>query len=290
MERKQDGIIHICILVIIQWISIAVIVLNQLVLKSNHSKESIISDQVGLQDILLLVLGVSSFLASALPFSLHLYMYYRSPGIKSFAPKKIVLITEMSVSVVMIGLWSATSAIVFTHFRVLSPCRFNVVEDQNACKLLNMAIITGIVALGGWVILLIAASISMTRLPTMPPFILEANPYHTIDYQMEQQQQNYQFQQQQQQQQKQNHQFQQQQQQQQQQRSLSPPMVAAPPYTPSPQPPPPIVTSSSIRSSYLSDDKNFLDIDYPEDVKYPIYTKDTLPTIQRGLSRFNLSF
>ncbi|KAI9304241.1 hypothetical protein BJ944DRAFT_267148 [Cunninghamella echinulata] len=284
MERKQDGIIHVCILILLQWISITVVILNQLVLKSPHSKESLISDQVGIQDILLLVLGISSFLASSLPLCLHLYMYYRSPGLRSFAPKKIVLVTEMSISVIMIALWSATSAIVFTHFHVLSPCRFNLVEEQNACRLLNMAIITGMVAIGGWVILLIASSVSMTRLPKMPSFILEPNPYHTIDYHVDQRRQQHQYQYQN------EHQNQQQRDQEKEtEKEHEQMMMAAPPYTPSPQVPPPVL-SSSIRSSYLSDDKNFLELDYPEDVKYPVYTIDTLPTIQKGLSKFNLAF
>ncbi|KAI8088876.1 uncharacterized protein BX664DRAFT_358506 [Halteromyces radiatus] len=278
MDKRQDGIVHMCLLVMIQWISIAVVVLNSVAYSMSQQHPlldgKLVSSQSGPQDILLIVLGVTSFLAASLPLCLHLYIYYRSNGACSFSPSKIVLISELCIGVVMVTLWTAASSIVLTHFHVSSSCRLDVVNDLSACKMLDMAITIGIVAIAGWVMMLIIASISISRLPAMPSFILEQNPYHAIGYPLEQEQYH----------------------------------VAAPPYSSLPQPPPPLLLSSQSRKSYLRsnamEDMSSNDIrngekkqtfmgdvdDYPTDMKYPLYNIDSLPTIQIGVSKFDISF
>ncbi|CAO3597151.1 unnamed protein product [Absidia cylindrospora] len=129
--------------------------------------------------------------------------------------------------------------------------------------MLDMAITSGLGVIVGWIILLIIASISLANLPIMttPEFILETNPYLTSYYVLEEEKRV----------------------------SLPADTASAPPYTPSsPQLPPPSFSSIDAPVRYSHRLSSFTD--YPADIKYPIYSIDSLPTIQSGTSKFDLSF
>lgn len=123
MEKKQEGILHLCLWIMLQWLSLAVVVLNAvaLTLSKQHPQlqNKLVSSYAGAQDGILIVLGVVSFLAASVPFCLHLVVYYRSQ--RSFAPSKLVLISELAIGVVMVILWTGASSIVLTHFHGRSP-------------------------------------------------------------------------------------------------------------------------------------------------------------------------
>jgi hypothetical protein len=123
MEKKQEGILHMCLWIMLQWLSLAVVVLNAVALRLSKQQpqlqNKLVSSYTGAQDGILIVLGVVSFLAASIPFCLHLVVYYRSQ--RSFAPSKLVLISELSIGVIMVILWTGASSIVLTHFHGRYP-------------------------------------------------------------------------------------------------------------------------------------------------------------------------
>ncbi|KAI8339986.1 hypothetical protein BC941DRAFT_450501 [Chlamydoabsidia padenii] len=260
-KKKQDGIMHACLLVTLQWISLTIVILNVVALRVSKEypqlQNKLISSHSGPQDIVLIVVGVLSFLTATLLLCLHLTVYYRS---QPFASTKLVWITELVVGVVMVIFWTAASSIILTHFHVSSNCRLDIFNDTSACKILNIAIMIGLGAIAGWILLLIIASIGMSRLTVTPTFILESNPYlgnENGGYLLEKQ------------------------------------LSAAPSYSSLPPPPPSLSDGkrkSDIRYSHFSTDVGYSQ-EYPSDVKYPIYSIDSLPIIQVGGSKFDdLSF
>lgn len=108
----------------------------------------------------------------------------------------------------------------------------------------------GCISIAGWGLLLIIASISIATSPP-PEFYLEPNPYATM---LPTSASGY-------------------------------PLEAAPTYSSLPPPPPSSSSSSSNRN-----DKDVIQVAYPDDVKYPIYSIDALPMIQVGTSKFDLPY
>ncbi|ORZ19544.1 hypothetical protein BCR42DRAFT_390205 [Absidia repens] len=263
------GMMHICLLVMIQWISLATVVLNVVAstLAQNEPQlqgQLVSASKSGLQDTMLIITGIISFLAATFPLCLQLRLSCQSSQHSSFASTtKKILIGELATGVVMVAFWTAVVSVVLTQFHVSSNCQLEVLKGVSACKMMDMAITSGLGVIVGWVILLIIASINLAKLPIMttPEFILETNPYLTSYYASGEDKRV----------------------------SLSADTASAPPYTPpSPQLPPPSFSSivAPTRNSYSLPSST----DYPADIKYPIYSIDSLPTIQSGSSKFDLSF
>lgn len=121
-NKLGGGLTHVCCLAVLQWLSIAVVTLNMIALHMAHNepnlKGTLVSSSAGLQDTLLVLLGIVSFLASSLPLALYCFVSCRpsSSCRPATTPTKMVLVSEMSIGVIMITLWTAAVSIVFTHF------------------------------------------------------------------------------------------------------------------------------------------------------------------------------
>ncbi|CAO3601048.1 unnamed protein product [Absidia cylindrospora] len=248
---QLGGLTHVCCLALLQWLSVAVVVLNTIALHMAHNepqlKGTLVSSQPGLQDSLLVLLGIVSFLAASLPLALHFFVSCRQYHHTSpIVPTKMVLVSEMSIGVIMIILWTAVVSIVMTHFHVSSHCRLDVIRNAAACQMLDKTIIVGCVSIAGWGLLLIIASICIATHPSpsaTPDFLLEPNPYLTTS-------------------------------------NSGYPLEAAPTYSSLPP-------SSQLKHHGK---EPVMVVAYPDDVKYPIYTIDALPTIQVGTSKFDLPY
>ncbi|KAI9275588.1 hypothetical protein BDA99DRAFT_588458 [Phascolomyces articulosus] len=167
-KAKHDAIAHITLLVLVQWISIAVIVLNAIALNvSSNSNLGLITSDAGPQDHMLLVIGAISLLGSSLLLCLHLHVFLQLMDNRPFAPSKTILALEMTTGVVLIGLWASATSIIMTNYNVSSPCRtdnseFVQVYGQ-ACSLLSNSIILAFAATGGWLLIILATLITLTR-------------------------------------------------------------------------------------------------------------------------------
>ncbi|KAI8062233.1 hypothetical protein BC940DRAFT_322281 [Gongronella butleri] len=251
MNRKQEGILHVSLLIVLQWISVAVVITNSIgIHMSFDAHMGFVSSDAGAQDLLYTVLGIMSFTAATLPLCLQLYHHCRTNE-SGLLPTRITLLSEISLSIVMMVLWAAVCSVIITHTRVSSPCS---IEKTSPCRLLDLTIVLGLVTLAVWILLLLVASFSMSRLPSLPAFVLEPNPYHTLDYRHST-------------------------------LMASHTTESLPLYTPRSsllQPPPSLMSK---HSSYASD------IEYPRDIKHAvIYRDDSLPIITVGGSKLDLSF
>ncbi|KAI8148939.1 hypothetical protein BJV82DRAFT_653153 [Fennellomyces sp. T-0311] len=165
-KSRHDGVAHITLLVLIQWISIAVIILNAFSLStSSEANQGLIAPRSGPQDFLLLILGSVSLLGSSLLLCLHLHVYFQLIGDRPYAPSKAILGMEMAVGVILIGLWASATSIIVTNFQVSSPCTNSKFVEHygQACDLLSNAIILAFVAIAAWLLVILAALFTMTR-------------------------------------------------------------------------------------------------------------------------------
>lgn len=171
-KARNEAIIHISLLVLIQWISIAVMVLNAISLKTaSGALQGIIATIPGPQDYLLIVLGAASLLAASLLLCLHLHVFFRLIDNRPFAPSKAILAMQMTAGVMLVALWASATSIVMTSYNgkpyiiisiidsyssssssfqlhvVSSACRITgsefVKTYGQACDLINLAIILG---------------------------------------------------------------------------------------------------------------------------------------------------
>ncbi|KAI7882700.1 hypothetical protein K492DRAFT_193214 [Lichtheimia hyalospora FSU 10163] len=160
-KARNEAIIHISLLVLIQWISIAVMVLNAISLNNaSGAMQGIIATTPGPQDYLLIVLGAASLLAASLLLCLHLHVFFRLIDNRPFAPSKAILAMQMTAGVMLIALWASATSIVMTSYNVSSACRITVSEFVKeygqACDLINLAIILAFVAMTFWVFVILA--------------------------------------------------------------------------------------------------------------------------------------
>lgn len=116
-KARNEAIIHISLLVLIQWISIAVMVLNAISLKTaSGALQGIIATIPGPQDYLLIVLGAASLLAASLLLCLHLHVFFRLIDNRPFAPSKAILAMQMTAGVMLVALWASATSIVMTSY------------------------------------------------------------------------------------------------------------------------------------------------------------------------------
>jgi hypothetical protein len=118
MQGKKHALIHIILLVIIQWLSISVIILNALALNSvkDNKVGLIIDSDSGPQEYLLLIMGATSLFAASLILCLYIQIIYRFINRDTFSPSKTVLGAEVVMSIIVIALWSSSTAIIVNHF------------------------------------------------------------------------------------------------------------------------------------------------------------------------------
>lgn len=116
-KARNEAIIHISLLVLIQWISIAVMVLNAISLKmASGALQGLIATTPGPQDYLLIVLGAASLMAASLLLCLHLHVFFRLIDNRPFAPSKAILAMQMTAGVMLVALWASATSIVMTSY------------------------------------------------------------------------------------------------------------------------------------------------------------------------------
>lgn len=118
MQKLKNAFIQIGSLFLIQWLSIAVIVLNASAL--NASKDSnqglIMASETGPQDFIMLIMSATSLFCVSLLLCLYLQLFFRLMGNKPFSLSKSVLYVEVAFSLIVISLWTAATVIVLKHF------------------------------------------------------------------------------------------------------------------------------------------------------------------------------
>lgn len=151
-------ITQISILLIIQWLSIAVIILNAL---SSHTswKE--------------LIMGASSLLAASLLLLISIHQFFNGfRHNKSLLPSKTILGLQIMLPVIIISVWITTSIILSTHFNGLLSkkkkkkhifiicaliesllCRSDLSRDRNSCTFVDTMIVIGMLSFAIYIFL-----------------------------------------------------------------------------------------------------------------------------------------
>lgn len=118
MQAKVNMIIQIILLFLIQWLSIAVIVLNALALHSAKDLDQglIMATETGFQDFVLLIMAAASLFTVSSLLCVYLQVFFRystGPSTKTF---KNILVTEIVCSILIIALWTSATSILLSMF------------------------------------------------------------------------------------------------------------------------------------------------------------------------------
>lgn len=118
MQKKRAAIIQMAFLFVIQWLSIAIIILNALALKAATSSNQglIIASESGPQEYTLLIMGAISLLASSFLLLIYLHVFLRLLADRPFDLSKRVLAFEIVLILVVIALWSTASGVIVARF------------------------------------------------------------------------------------------------------------------------------------------------------------------------------
>lgn len=121
-SARKESAFHLALLVLVQWISLAVVILNAtaLFLLKNSQHTGLVSQKQSPADYMLLVLGSLSFLASSILLLLHLQFHYHIIGDNPYAPPRALSAAEVIFSVIPIALWTAATSLILTHSQGMS--------------------------------------------------------------------------------------------------------------------------------------------------------------------------
>lgn len=116
-RARKESAFHLALLVLVQWISLAVVILNATALYllrfSKHS--GLVNVYSSPADYMLLILGSLSFVGSTLYLFLHLHLYFRIIDDHPFTPPKTMSAIEVIMGVISIALWTVTTSVILTH-------------------------------------------------------------------------------------------------------------------------------------------------------------------------------
>jgi hypothetical protein len=116
-RARKESAFHLALLVLVQWISLAVVILNATALyllrSSKHS--GLVNVYSSPADYMLLILGSLSFVGSTMYLFLHLHLYFRIIDDHPFTPPKTMSAIEVIMGVISIALWTVTTSVVLTH-------------------------------------------------------------------------------------------------------------------------------------------------------------------------------
>lgn len=118
MQKKKHVVLQITLLVVIQWTSVTVIILNllALILVKDSNQNLIIATKTGPQEFILLVIGAVSLLTASLLLCIYLHTQFRLLGNHPIGPSKKVLIIEIGLSIINIVLWATASITILICF------------------------------------------------------------------------------------------------------------------------------------------------------------------------------
>ncbi|KAI9476294.1 MAG: hypothetical protein EXX96DRAFT_294545 [Benjaminiella poitrasii] len=185
-RARKESAFHLTLLVLVQWISLAVIILNATslyLLRRTSQLPAIVSTHSSAADYMLIILGSVSFVGATIYLVLHLHLYFRLGHVdQPFSPPRSISATEVIMSVLLIALWTVATSIILTHSQATSPCRFinNILTHYHSdvCELFNTGLMLAFAAVGGWVLVLLATLFILIRSPIPPTtiFTIEAPP------------------------------------------------------------------------------------------------------------------
>lgn len=116
-RARKESALHLSLLVLVQWISLAVVILNAtaLFLLSGSQHSGLVNVQSSPADYMLLILGSLSFIGSSILLLLHLNFHFRIMDDGSFTPPRALSATEVIMSVISIALWTVATSLILTH-------------------------------------------------------------------------------------------------------------------------------------------------------------------------------
>ncbi|KAI8969110.1 hypothetical protein BDF20DRAFT_145199 [Mycotypha africana] len=192
-RARKESALHLTILVLLQWTSMSVVILNAIALyllkhqsrqPTEQQQQAFVHGKMSLSDYALLILGSVSFVGSTVYFCLYLYLYIQMRKTKqSLCPPKWISATQVILSVISIALWTVACSVILTHSQESSsPCRFpNSLQPYNTniiCKVFDTGLILAFAVVGCWLLALFATLLNLIRSPIPPTtiFTIEAPP------------------------------------------------------------------------------------------------------------------
>ncbi|KAI8879198.1 hypothetical protein K501DRAFT_194151 [Backusella circina FSU 941] len=184
IRARLESVLHLFLLVLIQWISLAVVILNATALYLlRGSNKGMVTMNSSPADYTLLILGSMSFVASTIILVFHLQLYYRITEDQPFLPPRALSASEVILGVISVALWTVASSIILTHSQAgTSPCQFTssfyTKNHSDVCELFDTTLMLGFAAVGGWILILLATLFILIRSPIPPTaiFTIEAPP------------------------------------------------------------------------------------------------------------------
>ena len=116
---KTNVIAQLVLLFMIQWLSIAVIILNASALNLSKDSEGglIMALETGPQDYILLIMGALSMFAVSLLLCLFLQNLFRLMKKEITSPPRHILYTEAVLAFIVVALWTPAVFIILHHFK-----------------------------------------------------------------------------------------------------------------------------------------------------------------------------
>ncbi|KAI8642899.1 hypothetical protein BD408DRAFT_166181 [Parasitella parasitica] len=159
-RARKESALHLALLVLVQWISLAVVILNAtaLYLLQTSKQSGLVNLYASPADYMLLILGSLSFIGSTVYLFLHLHLYFQIVNDHPFTPPKTLTAIEVIMAVISIALWTVATSVILTHSQESASPSF--------------------AAVGGWVLVLLATLFTLIRSPIPPTtiFTIEAPP------------------------------------------------------------------------------------------------------------------
>ncbi|KAI8988938.1 hypothetical protein BDB01DRAFT_849042 [Pilobolus umbonatus] len=194
-RARKESAFHLALLVLVQWISLAVVILNGTALHLLDGTSGVVHSPSTPADYMLLILGVLSFIGSTIILLLHFYLYYRLNFNEEqliFSPPKSISAAEVILSVAFIVLWTVTTSIILSQTEDSdSPCRSpeaidraTIVQLVNVCELFDTTILLAYLAVGSWVLILLVTLFILIRSPDPPTAIFTIETPEQFSQQM----------------------------------------------------------------------------------------------------------
>lgn len=116
-RARKESAFHLALLVLVQWISLAVVILNAtaLYLLRSAKHSGLVNVYSSPADYMLLILGSLSFVGSTIYLFLHLHLYFQIMDDYTFTPPKSMSAIEVIMAVISIALWTVATSVILTH-------------------------------------------------------------------------------------------------------------------------------------------------------------------------------
>lgn len=116
-RARKESAFHLALLVLVQWISLAVVILNAtaLFLLKGSEHSGLVNTISSPADYMLIILGSLSFVGSSILLLAHLHIHFRIFDDSPYAPPKGLSASEIILSVISLALWTVATALILTR-------------------------------------------------------------------------------------------------------------------------------------------------------------------------------